>query len=108
MKGVLSSDVIGRLQDRRASGQEILDSWSLITSNLGLCRLLFVLDTIQIQGCKKTNCTTGCTCRLAGLRRRGSTWRYRHAQSQCVCVYVCVERAVLGFWPVHGCLTITD
>lgn len=49
MKGVLSSDVIGRLQDRRASGQEILDSWSLTTAILGLCRLLFVLDTIQTQ-----------------------------------------------------------
>ena len=39
MKRVLSSDVIGRLQDRRASGQETPDIWSLITANLGLCRL---------------------------------------------------------------------
>lgn len=104
MKCVLSSCVIGRLQDRRASGQETPESWSLITANLGLCRLSFVLDTIQTQGCKKNNCTTGCTCRLAGLQRRGSTGRYTHAQSQSVCV----ERAVLGFWPVCGCLTITD
>lgn len=54
MKRVLSSDVTGRLQGRRASGQETPDSWNLITANLGLCRLSFVLDTIETQGCKKT------------------------------------------------------
>lgn len=53
MKRVLSSDVTGRLQDRRASGQENPDSWNLITANFGLCRLSFVLDTIETQGCKK-------------------------------------------------------
>lgn len=76
----------------------------LITATLGLCILLLVLDTVQAQGIKNPQFHYRLYLQVSRAPEKVYIWRYTHVQPQ----RVCVERAVLGFWPVCGCLTITD
>lgn len=65
--------------------------------------LSFVQHVIWTQGCKN-NRTAGSTCRLAGLPRADAV-----PEGTRMCSHsVCVERALLGFWPVGSCLMIAD
>lgn len=53
MKRVLFSDLLAACRTGQHLDRRLQTAGVLITARVGLCRLSFVLDTIQTQDCKK-------------------------------------------------------